>query len=71
MIHFMQHIKKYIFAFAFTLLGIQKNTTLKLLGPSLSIIKPEITAIFSIINRIIGIILILFLICFSFIFSKN
>jgi len=68
----MHHIKKYIFAFASTLrLGQKKNTEFKLLGPSLSIIKPEITAIFSIINRIIGIILILFLICFSFIFSKN
>lgn len=35
--------------------------TNKIIGPSLSIIKPELTAIFSIINRIFGVILIIIL----------
>src|SRR3989338_8814360 len=68
MIHFMQHIKNHLISEQL------KNKTddkkiyskLQIIGPSLSILKPETTAIFTII---IGIILIGILTCFPFILS--
>lgn len=67
----MQHIKNHLISEQL------KNKTddkkiyskLQIIGPSLSILKPETTAIFSIFNRIIGIILIGILTCFPFILS--
>lgn len=68
----MHHIKNILLKFNnFSKKKIIKTD--KLLGPSLSILKPELTAIFSILNRILGIILIfiLTLLPFILIFFQN
>lgn len=52
----MQHIKNKLIPYYFNK---NNNINNKLIGPSLSILKPEITAIFSILNRIFGIFLII------------
>lgn len=66
----MHHIKNILNSNIFFKKNIRTN---KLLGPSLSIIKPELTAIFSILNRIFGVILIIILTLFPFflLFFKN
>lgn len=67
MIHFMQHIKNNLILIKIKLINIFnliliKNKiieNIKIIGPSLSILKPETTAIYSILNRIIGIFLLI------------